>query len=268
MSPAILTLAVLAAFFMQSARHTDETYADTPHAGLSFALGLNVDGDGDNDCGTGVPMSVGNGAPDPVSVQVSNTTCEVRENGTFRANVYLMNNGGISYAGAAQHVLFAGVTSQGTGDAVWDGCVFEASASGPGFENVGCSTGLPPAGPVQHVGLMATFTLRCAADGSISLGHGPGETELYKNDKEQPHRENGPDMLTINCVEGLPEVNGDSNCDGNVNSIDAALILQNTAGLLGTIPCADGADADNNGTVNAIDAALVLQFSAGLLDEL
>ena len=59
---------------------------------------------------------------------------------------------------------------------------------------------------------------------------------------------------------------GDANCDGEVSSMDAALILQFTAGLLGDLPC--NADANGDGNIDAIDAALVLQFTAGLLESL
>ena len=58
---------------------------------------------------------------------------------------------------------------------------------------------------------------------------------------------------------------GDANCDGTVNAIDAAFILQFGAGLIGGLPCADLADANQDGDVSAIDAALVLQFGAGLI---
>jgi hypothetical protein len=61
---------------------------------------------------------------------------------------------------------------------------------------------------------------------------------------------------------------GDANCDDDVNSIDAALILQRVAGLLGALPCPAGADANDDGQVNSIDAALILQYVAGLLPEL
>jgi hypothetical protein len=59
---------------------------------------------------------------------------------------------------------------------------------------------------------------------------------------------------------------GDVNRDGDVNSIDAALILQFAAGLLPSLP--PTADANIDGRVDSIDAALVLQFSAGLLPTL
>ena len=59
---------------------------------------------------------------------------------------------------------------------------------------------------------------------------------------------------------------GDANCDGTVNSIDAALVLQFNAGLLGSLPCRG--DVNGDGKVTSIDAALILQFAAGLLDSL
>ncbi len=58
---------------------------------------------------------------------------------------------------------------------------------------------------------------------------------------------------------------GDANCDGDVNAIDAALVLQFVAGLTGSLACEENADVNESGDVNAIDAALILQFSAGLL---
>jgi len=61
---------------------------------------------------------------------------------------------------------------------------------------------------------------------------------------------------------------GDASCDGQVNAIDAAFVLQFSAVLLDELPCEDAADVNQDGTVNAIDASIVLQFSAGLIDEL
>ncbi len=61
---------------------------------------------------------------------------------------------------------------------------------------------------------------------------------------------------------------GDVDCDGAVNSIDAALVLQLGAGLIPSLRCQEGADTNQDGTINAIDAALILQFDAGLIDSL
>jgi hypothetical protein len=52
---------------------------------------------------------------------------------------------------------------------------------------------------------------------------------------------------------------GDVNCNGVVNAIDAAVILQYGAGLIATLPCPEAADLNGDGRVNAIDAAILLQ---------
>ena len=98
------------------------------------------------------------------------------------------------------------------------------------------------------------------------------------------------DSLTIECLEATPVptvtptptqtstptvtptptpgVPGDVDCDGNISSIDASLILQLDAGLLDLLPCAQNADLNGDGEANSIDAALVLQRVAGLSNRL
>ena len=61
---------------------------------------------------------------------------------------------------------------------------------------------------------------------------------------------------------------GDANCNGSVDAIDAALVLQFSAGLVYTLSCQENADANEDGSLNAIDAALILQLTAGLLPSL
>jgi plastocyanin len=61
---------------------------------------------------------------------------------------------------------------------------------------------------------------------------------------------------------------GDVNCNGAVDSIDAALVLQLGAGLIDSLACQQNADVNGDGAINAIDAALILQFVAGLIDSL
>ena len=58
---------------------------------------------------------------------------------------------------------------------------------------------------------------------------------------------------------------GDVNCSGGVDAIDAALVLQYTAGLTGSLPCQGSGDLNANGSPDAVDAALILQFVAGLI---
>jgi len=68
-------------------------------------------------------------------------------------------------------------------------------------------------------------------------------------------------------VTPVPRGSGDVDCDGEVTSIDAALILQLDAGLVASLPCQAAADVNADGAANAIDAALVLQHVACLLIE-
>ncbi len=65
-----------------------------------------------------------------------------------------------------------------------------------------------------------------------------------------------------------PGLLGDVNGDGLINPIDAALILQFSAGMLPVLPSFERGDVNRDETVNAVDAALILQFSAGLLTAL
>lgn len=79
-----------------------------------------------------------------------------------------------------------------------------------------------------------------------------------------PTATQGPEV-TATPPPGDHKVAGDANCDGAVNSIDAEIILQYTAHLLGSVPCPSNADANHDGAVNAIDAEIVLQRAAGLI---
>ena len=58
---------------------------------------------------------------------------------------------------------------------------------------------------------------------------------------------------------------GDANCDGSVNAVDAALVLQFSASLVGSLLCQDEADVNTDGSVSSIDAALILQHTGGLI---
>lgn len=67
---------------------------------------------------------------------------------------------------------------------------------------------------------------------------------------------------------GTPAVTyflGDVSCDSQIDSIDAALLLQREAALLEELSCADNADTDGDNLSNSVDAGLVLQYTAGLI---
>ncbi len=61
--------------------------------------------------------------------------------------------------------------------------------------------------------------------------------------------------------------NGDANCDGRINSLDALAVLQFEAGLLEALLFPDGGDANGDSKVNSVDALLILQFDAGLMPD-
>lgn len=61
---------------------------------------------------------------------------------------------------------------------------------------------------------------------------------------------------------------GDSDCSGVLDVRDAAIVLQASAGLITRAPCHEDADVNRDGDITTIDAALVLQFAAVLLSTL
>lgn len=61
---------------------------------------------------------------------------------------------------------------------------------------------------------------------------------------------------------------GDVSCDDEVSRVDAALILQLTAGIIASLPCQELGDVNGDGTTTSVDAAIILQFTAGLVPSL
>ena len=79
---------------------------------------------------------------------------------------------------------------------------------------------------------------------------------------------------TLPGAAGCQNHQGDVNNDGYINSVDAALILQHTGGIInlnnqysGLSPSSTTrADVNGNGQVGSNDATLVLQYTAGYID--
>ena len=111
--------------------------------------------------------------------------------------------------------------------------------------------------------IAAGDTQMCAMTGALEIFCWGGNSAGQLGDGSTSDR-----LMPVRSLIGKTpaSVIGDANCDGDITSIDAALILQFTAGLLGDLPC--NADANGDGNTDAIDAALVLQFTAGLLESL
>ncbi|MDZ4278306.1 MAG: dockerin type I domain-containing protein [Dehalococcoidia bacterium] len=74
----------------------------------------------------------------------------------------------------------------------------------------------------------------------------------------------GPQPTATNTP-SLAKPLGDVNDDGQVSAVDAALILQLSAGLVPSLLNEPSADVDLSGGITAVDAALILQFVAGLI---
>ena len=82
----------------------------------------------------------------------------------------------------------------------------------------------------------------------------------------------GPPTLinaTVTCFApqrgGPGQLIGDADCSSEVSSIDAALVLQYDAGLIERLDCQFAADVNFDGNIDSRDALLILQDVAGLL---
>jgi len=141
-------------------------------------------------------------------------------------------------------------------------------------ERDGCTS---PTGPEDFVetqvlqipppALDLILLLDCGGGGPVpptNTPGGPTNTPVPPTNTP-PGPTNTPVPPTNTPLAGLP---GDANCDGTVNSIDSAVILQFTAGLIGAVPCPEEADVNEDGTINSVDSAIILQYSAGLIDSL
>jgi hypothetical protein len=111
--------------------------------------------------------------------------------------------------------------------------------------------------------ILAAVTFECIGEGSTTLTPVIGAiADATLNEPQEISA--GVQAGSITCVATATPLLGDADCNGLVNSIDAALILQFVAGLIDSVPCAANADVDGNGSVNSVDAALILQIDAGL----
>ena len=116
---------------------------------------------------------------------------------------------------------------------------------------------------------LGSLTFVCLADGRSPLEI--DATELFDatiGDPQVIYADTVDGEITCSHLPAVQPLVGDASCDGAVNVVDAALVLQFNAGLLGSLPCPQNADENEDGSTDTIDAALILQFSAGLLNML
>ena len=65
-----------------------------------------------------------------------------------------------------------------------------------------------------------------------------------------------------------PDSRGDVDCSGRADSIDVLLLLQTDSAKIAPPACHASGDVDNDGVVTVIDAAIILQYVAGVLGAL
>lgn len=88
--------------------------------------------------------------------------------------------------------------------------------------------------------------------GSLTCSDEPPPTATPKPEPTAEPPASDPDKLL-----------GDADCSGHVDSVDAVFVLQYVALLIDELPCPHNADVNSDGEINALDAALILQEVAG-----
>lgn len=101
--------------------------------------------------------------------------------------------------------------------------------------------------------VLVAGTLPAVAEGALSLG-------LIATDDVN--------ALACRALSNQAGAGGDVNCDGVTDSVDAALVLQYDAGIIGLLSCSENSDVNEDGAVDSNDAALILRFTAGLIERL
>ena len=87
----------------------------------------------------------------------------------------------------------------------------------------------------------------------------------YDNGARNPLPYGRPFSIWCNDQEDDEILTGESLCDGVIDSIDALVVLQYSAGLIDFKPCSASADVNGDGSIDSLDASLILQQVAGLL---
>jgi hypothetical protein len=132
--------------------------------------------------------------------------CAVPTGSTFTVNAFIdgMGAGATGYSAFAVTLNYAGglLSKDNPSTASWPSCVFAASAGqGSGtFINGGCAKGVGTANST-YIGKVFTNDFNCPqtpGQGTITMFHDTAGTKIVADNGT--HTDNGPDVLTINCV--------------------------------------------------------------------
>jgi hypothetical protein len=168
------------------------------------------------------------------------------------------------------------------GDPPGNNIVFRANRYAPDFPGL-AGRDLTPGAPIE---LMATPTMTPTPTDMPADSPTPTNTPVPPTETKTPTATTTPtatdtptptntsvpptatETSTVTPTPTPATACGDVDDDGAVNSVDAALVLQLNAGLIGSLPNMPSADVNGDGHVTSIDAALILQMAAGLLGSL
>lgn len=119
-------------------------------------------------------------------------------------------------------------------------------------------------------GQNSTYQLAAETSEECLYGHRCSTTPIQALSEVKPTPTPSPTITPSPTPTRTPRpyLLGDPTCDGAINSVDAAVVLQFAGGLANAIVCPLNADVNGDSIVNAVDAALILQVTAGLLDRL
>jgi len=139
----------------------------------------------------------------------------------------------------------------------------------------GCASTGGGGGP-SGSGTLVTLTFRAVCNGRSDIAFVAGGSDLsvppvqlgspLGNTIQTDGEDGSVNVNGAGCPTG--NLTGDANCNGGVNAIDSAIVLQINAGIISPFSCRDNADVNDNGMIDAIDAALILQYVAGLISRL
>jgi len=184
------------------------------------------------------------------------TTCSAPIGSALHASVILTGLGGVvAYDAAAVMLTYTGLGSKDNPNSVWPGCVLEASSPGAGFVHTGCAIGISQPS-VAFVGEMATADFQCAANGNLTLVHGPADTLLIDNIGQTVYESGANETLTIQCAspQAYPgDTDGDTCPDANETGVNPL-----TGGLRNFVNPWDYFNPTHDGE-NRIDDVLVVR---------